>query len=442
MASVRPRVTRALLGTIVVAFAAQTALGSAADPLGVIALGGNAPDLVAAGQLERLVTANFLHGGLLHIGMNGLALWLLGGLMERLLGGARFFVVYAVAAVGGSVTSCLAAPGLVSVGASTALYGLFGALAVVQALHYRSMPPGVRQTRRWWITIVAINLGLLLVVPNIDLWGHAGGLVAGCATTAVLVWRRPPLAGAARRATTILAGLLAASFAMAGGVTVGRAVWSPEADVNRVAWLISDRQDVDPAQLNNMAWAFATDPDARDERLAIALRLAERACMQAPAEPAFQDTLATVHYRLGDFDRAVAVERAIVESAHADPIYLSQLARFLHARVRRDGPVHLPDGREPGLTLRYADGGVTARSAGTAPTGLVLYALALRDDALVGLLVARIGPGLRPPPRTALRADWARAVTITVALSDTRAGDEPGWHLSGQAIDAEIAALP
>ena len=87
---------------------------------------------VASGEWWRLLTAPFLHAGLWHVGLNMLALWVLGGVVEPLLGRWRFVGVYLVSALGGTVTSyVLTGPGVISVGASGAVFGLLGATLVV-----------------------------------------------------------------------------------------------------------------------------------------------------------------------------------------------------------------------------------------------------------------------------------------------------------------------
>jgi hypothetical protein len=87
---------------------------------------------VADGEYYRLVTAAFLHGGLLHLALNMFALASLGPVLESALGRSRFLALYLLSALGGSTLSfLLAAPNTVGVGASGAIFGLFGAFYVV-----------------------------------------------------------------------------------------------------------------------------------------------------------------------------------------------------------------------------------------------------------------------------------------------------------------------
>jgi membrane associated rhomboid family serine protease len=82
-------------------------------------------------QPWRLITVLFVHGSFLHVGLNMLALWMIGRILEPMLGHWRFVVLYFLAGLGGSVAVALLAPGVWVVGASGAIFGLFGALLVI-----------------------------------------------------------------------------------------------------------------------------------------------------------------------------------------------------------------------------------------------------------------------------------------------------------------------
>lgn len=135
---------------------------------------------VAAGEWWRLLTAPFLHAGLWHVGLNMLALWILGGLLEPLLGRWRFVSVYLVSALAGAVASySLTNPGIISVGASGAVFGLLGATIVALRRLDRDVS-GV-------LVLLGINVVLGFVLPNIDWRAHLGGLLAGMVLTATMV---------------------------------------------------------------------------------------------------------------------------------------------------------------------------------------------------------------------------------------------------------------
>ena len=135
---------------------------------------------VASGEWWRLMTAPFLHAGLWHVGLNMLALWVLGGVVEPLLGRWRFVAVYLVSALGGTVTSyALTGPGVISVGASGAVFGLLGSTLVVMRRLNRDVS-GV-------VVLLLINLVLGFVLPNIDWRAHLGGFIAGALLMLIMV---------------------------------------------------------------------------------------------------------------------------------------------------------------------------------------------------------------------------------------------------------------
>ena len=134
------------------------------------------PAAVAAGDYYRLLTAAFLHASLLHIGFNMLALYIFGIQVEAALGRVRFLALYVLAAIGGSVCSLLLAPPFqASVGASGAIFGLFGAYFVIA--HARRLETGPI------VGLIVVNLLLSFADPIIDWRGHVGGLVTGVAVT-------------------------------------------------------------------------------------------------------------------------------------------------------------------------------------------------------------------------------------------------------------------
>lgn len=126
----------------------------------------------------RLLTPLVLHAGPTHLLVNGVSLYFVGTLYERCVGPSRFLYVYLVAGLGGSVAS-LAFTQSLAVGASGAIFGVFGGLAVYffrnRALFGRIARSLVGQV----LVLSAINLLLPNIVANVDGWAHAGGLGAG-----------------------------------------------------------------------------------------------------------------------------------------------------------------------------------------------------------------------------------------------------------------------
>ena len=198
-------VTKVLLAVNVVLFLAQQVTGDSLTQRFWLM---GAP--VATGEWWRLISSAFLHVSVTHLLFNMLALWFVGGTIEPRLGRARYLTVYLVSALAGSVLSYAVDPVFSpSVGASGAVFGLFGAFFVL-ALRLRMDVRGV-------IAIIAINL-VIGFIPGTGInWrAHVGGLIAGAILTAVMVYTP--------QAKRVLAAVVAtvAIVAVCIGVTVWR----------------------------------------------------------------------------------------------------------------------------------------------------------------------------------------------------------------------------
>jgi len=173
----QPVVTWTIIGLCVVMYLVELLVGTQviAVRLGLI------PAVVAEGEFWRMITAAFIHAGLLHIAFNMLVLFMLGPTLERILGHMRLAILYLLAAAGGSVLSyALSAPFSLSVGASGAIFGLMGALIVAG----RRLSFDIRQV----VVLLVINLIIgFLPGGGIDWRAHIGGLVVGTAVAVVFV---------------------------------------------------------------------------------------------------------------------------------------------------------------------------------------------------------------------------------------------------------------
>jgi rhomboid protease GluP len=161
---------------------------SHSDPAMLYAWGANATSAVQAGEWWRLLTATFLHGGLLHITLNMIGLYAAGQMVERVYGHAQFLLLYLVTAVAGSVASLyFSAQTNVSVGASGAVFGVAGAL-LVAVLQHRDQLPRLfsRQVLSGMGVFVAYSFMQGFTQPNIDNAAHVGGLLAGAVAALVL----------------------------------------------------------------------------------------------------------------------------------------------------------------------------------------------------------------------------------------------------------------
>jgi membrane associated rhomboid family serine protease len=136
---------------------------------------------VGNGDWWRLLTSAFLHYGPIHLGLNMLALWWFGGVVEQALGRWRFLLLYLVAGLAGSAGALLASPHAVTVGASGAIFGILGALFI---LEYQATGSWTGQA----MTLIAINLALSFAWRSQISWGgHLGGLVGGILGTLALL---------------------------------------------------------------------------------------------------------------------------------------------------------------------------------------------------------------------------------------------------------------
>lgn len=164
-----------VLIAINVAVYAIEALFFAGRPL--LMAGWNFGPSIWAGEYYRLVTSMFLHGDMMHLLMNSLAIYIIGTMVESSIGPWRFLVLYFAGGLAGSAASLYFMPYVASVGASGAVFGLFGYLLYIRWRNPLALSPAVSQ---WLMTLLIINI-VITILPgtNIDIWGHFGGLAGG-----------------------------------------------------------------------------------------------------------------------------------------------------------------------------------------------------------------------------------------------------------------------
>ena len=139
------------------------------------------------GQWWRIFTGAFLHGSLLHIGVNMMSLWFLGRFIEYAMGSWRMLLVYTVSLVAAGLgVVYFSSPMVPTVGASGAIFGLFGALF---AIGFKLGKPGMDLVRAN-VGILVVNLIITFTVPAISWQAHVAGLLAGFVVTFVIYY--PP----------------------------------------------------------------------------------------------------------------------------------------------------------------------------------------------------------------------------------------------------------
>ncbi len=135
---------------------------------------------VDSGEYWRLFTVALVHGGLTHLFFNMFSLLVLGNPVEAALGKARFLVIFFVSLLTGSLASIyLNSYPHISVGASGAVFGLFGAFIAMRKM----ISEGVRDI----YVIVGLNFVFGFVLGGVDWRAHLGGLIGGYLTTAILL---------------------------------------------------------------------------------------------------------------------------------------------------------------------------------------------------------------------------------------------------------------
>jgi membrane associated rhomboid family serine protease len=177
------------------------------------------PGGLADGEWWRLLTAAFLHGSIIHLGLNMFVLWFVGAPVEQAIGRGRFIALYIVSGLAGSAGALLFSPHAVTVGASGAIFGILGAALVLE--FQRSYVLGGQA-----LGLIVVNLVLTFAIPNISVGGHIGGLVGGALSMFALsrfgrthaVYGRPGLVGVAGL-MAVGAGALLIAYLRVQGLT-------------------------------------------------------------------------------------------------------------------------------------------------------------------------------------------------------------------------------
>ncbi len=137
------------------------------------------PSIVIYGELWRLITAMFLHGGVEHIFMNMLSLWFVGRVVEMWFDKFSYITIYFISGLIGGLISIYAHPVGVAVGASGAIFGIFGGMAGIVIVNRRGMEAQFRAFIKEFGIILLLNLIIGVVFESVDLSAHIGGLIAG-----------------------------------------------------------------------------------------------------------------------------------------------------------------------------------------------------------------------------------------------------------------------
>lgn len=168
--------TCVLIGINVAIYLLMTFAGGSQNPGVLVRFGANFAPYVSNGEYWRLLTAMFLHIGLEHLALNMLTLYFIGASLEPILGSVRFVVLYLVSGICGDAASYSLTNGL-SAGASTALFGLFGAYLMLGESFGNNAY--IKIMARQFLLLVILNIFFDFFSSGIDIWGHIGGLLSG-----------------------------------------------------------------------------------------------------------------------------------------------------------------------------------------------------------------------------------------------------------------------
>lgn len=178
----RPIITYVLIAVNVLAYILTAYLsGNIVDSnINVlIFLGAKVNQLINQGEYYRFITCMFLHGGIIHLALNMYALSSLGPLIEEIYGRTKYVFIYFLAGIISSIFSYTFSTG-VSIGASGAIFGLLGAALIFAVKMKNSVGKGFMMNI---VSVIVINLVIGFSIPNVDNFGHMGGLIGGVITS-------------------------------------------------------------------------------------------------------------------------------------------------------------------------------------------------------------------------------------------------------------------
>lgn len=236
----RPRIVYIILGMIALTFVLQTVQGGSTNTAALERLGAQVNLRVAQGEMWRLLTAMFLHIGLMHLAFNSWALFSLGRDIEAFYGSIWFVAIYFIAGMFGNLAYYLLGGWILSAGASGGVFGLIGAEVAFFLRNRRLFGKFGRERLSNLAVLIGINLVFGFTVQGINNYAHIGGLLAGLAlgfmlapryeATWVLMGEQP--VGMLRDRRTMAARVAAVGLALAllaGGVMLGNQRWASTA---------------------------------------------------------------------------------------------------------------------------------------------------------------------------------------------------------------------
>ena len=296
-------------------------------------IGANSSQLVLEhGEYFRLITSGFIHAGYLHLFLNLAALFTLGYLVEGLLGSGAILAIFFSSLLAGSFGSALNEITL-SVGASAGVFGLLGSFLILNIKYHKLLPAGLSMSYRWWIIILGFNFLLPVLIPRIDSIAHIAGFFGGIILTFLLTkkLKLAPYQGKAMWGNYL--GCTLTTLAVLAGLQAYFKLSNLENKERANQVIIQeflDQPGITSRELNQFAWEVAITDSTPTSMLA----LAEQASLRSLKEEPYLyllDTLATIWYRQGKFEKAILLEEIALGNAESKgerEFYSSQLLKF------------------------------------------------------------------------------------------------------------------
>ena len=173
----KPILTKYLITLIIIVYILEVYYNAIYSDKTVIFLGAKWNEGITNGQLWRLVTYSFLHGNLLHLVLNIVAINIFGKEVESIYGNFKFLLIYLVSVWGSGLSSYYFSPGL-AIGASGGVFGVLGSL-IIYFYKQRDAVSGAKLRLKSIYTLAIINILLGFTIPRIDNFGHIGGILTG-----------------------------------------------------------------------------------------------------------------------------------------------------------------------------------------------------------------------------------------------------------------------
>lgn len=226
------KATWALAVFIVGIYFLEEYFGGSQNVAVLVRMGANVSGRVKEGEYYRLLSSVFLHAGLMHVFFNTYVLFALGGFFNRIFGDAKFLTVFFASGLCGSLSSVFFGHSTVSVGASGAIWGLFGSSLALAFFKTSLLPEMVRlRLRRVTFINLLINLGISFL-PMIDIWAHIGGGIGGFLVSLLIIFR--PTNPVVRRLSTRFFQVSACLLAMAYIASIAYGMWMFEPWTNQL----------------------------------------------------------------------------------------------------------------------------------------------------------------------------------------------------------------